>query len=83
MVFIDIVSPRRASGEAAEAYRYMAEMGGSRELIANVVQVFSLNPTSMRRMVRSWELTMWCSETRRADREFLAAAVSRLNECHY
>jgi len=57
-------------------------MSGSR-LVAGVVQVFSLRPASMRRMIRSWELAMWVGGVPRANRELVAAAVSRLNDCHY
>ncbi len=57
-------------------------MSGS-DLVAGVVQVFSLRPASMRRMIRSWELAMWVGDVPRADRELVAAAVSRLNDCHY
>lgn len=82
MAFIATVSPRRASGETREVYRYMAEVGGH-DLIAKVVQLFSLRPASMRRMIRSWELTMWAAPAPRHNRELVAATVSRLNNCHY
>ncbi|TFH26447.1 MAG: hypothetical protein E4H00_10600 [Myxococcales bacterium] len=82
MAFIETISPSRAVGETAAVYRYMAEVGGDR-MVAKIVQMFSLRPGSMRRMIRSWELTMWCGSEPRAMRETLAAAVSRLNDCHY
>jgi len=82
VAFIATVPPRRATGETAAAYRYMARVGGS-DLVANVVRVFSLRPASMRRMIRSWELAMWTGDEPRTLRETLAAAVSRLNDCHY
>jgi alkylhydroperoxidase family enzyme len=82
MAFIATVSPRNATGETAAVYRYMAEVGGV-DLVANVVRLFSLRPASMRRMIRSWELTMWTGDEPRALRELVAAAVSRLNDCHY
>jgi alkylhydroperoxidase family enzyme len=34
-------------------------------------------------MIRSWELTLWEGEEPRQRRELVAAAVSRLNDCHY
>jgi hypothetical protein len=52
-------------------------------MVAKVVQLFSLRPGSMRRMIRSWELTMWAAPAPRRHRELVAAAVSRLNDCHY
>jgi alkylhydroperoxidase family enzyme len=82
MAFIATVSPGRATGETARVYRYMAEVGGH-EMVAKVVQLFSLRPGSMRRMIRSWELTMWAAPAPRRHRELVAAAVSRLNDCHY
>jgi hypothetical protein len=82
MAFVATIPPGRATGEVRDAYRYMREVGGA-ATVAHVVQVFSLRPASMRRMIRSWELAMWTGTEPRAAREFLAVAVSRLNACHY
>ena len=82
MPYIRTVPPRRADGETAEVYRRMEEVGGSAK-IANIVQLFSLRPRSMQRMIRSWELAMWCGDEPRASRELVAAAVSRYADCHY
>jgi hypothetical protein len=82
MAFIETVPPGRASGETAEVYRYMRQVGGAGP-IAKIVQSFSLRPASMMRMIRSWELTMWCGSEPRRHKELMAAAVSRLNVCHY
>ncbi len=82
MPYIRTVPPGRADRQTAEVYRYMEEVGGSSR-IANVVQLFSLRPASMQRMVRSWELAMWSGDEPRANREFVAAAVSRYADCHY
>jgi hypothetical protein len=82
MAYIATVPPRQASGETREAYRYMVQVAGH-DLIAKIVQLFSLRPASMRRMIRSWELTMWTAPGPRWTRELLAATVSRLNNCHY
>ena len=82
MPFIATIPPSRATGETAEVYAALRRMSGS-GLVAQVVQVFSLRPASMRRMIRSWELAMWAGEEPRARRELVAAAVSRLNDCHY
>ncbi len=82
MPHIRTVPPRQASGETAEAYRSMQEVGGS-ATVFNIVQIFSLRPSSMRRMIRSWELAMWCGDEPRASRELVAAAVSRYADCHY
>jgi hypothetical protein len=79
---IATVPPAQATGETAEVYADLRRMSGS-GLVAGVVQVFSLRPASMRRMIRGWELAMWVGDVPRASRELVAAAVSRLNDCHY
>ena len=81
-VHIAVVPPSKASGETAEVYRMLGRVSGS-GLVAKVVQVFSLRPASMRRMIRGWELAMWSGDEPRTQRELVAAAVSRLNDCHY
>jgi alkylhydroperoxidase family enzyme len=83
MAFIATVPPRHARGETAEVYRYMGEVAGGGDLVAKIVQLFSLRPASMRRMIRSWELAMWVGSEPRATRELVAATISRLNDCHY
>lgn len=82
MAFIRVIPPSRAGGDLAAAYRYMREVGGT-AAVANVVRLFSLRPGSMRRMIRTWELANWVGSEPRATRELVAAAVSRLNDCHY
>jgi hypothetical protein len=83
MAYIETIPPRRATGELAQAYRYLATVLGADGLAARVVQAFSLRPASMRRMVRSWELAMWTGAEPRAARELLASLISRFNDCHY
>ena len=82
MAYVPTMPPGRADGELADAYRYMAQVGGH-PMVGRIVQLFSLRPASMRRMVRSWELTMWVGDQPRPLRETVAAAISRLNDCHY
>jgi hypothetical protein len=82
MPFIPTIPPGRATGELADAYRYMRDVAGA-SMIANIVQVFSLRPASMRAMIRGWELAMWAGDEPRATRELVGAMVSRLNDCHY
>ncbi len=82
MPHIRTVPPSRADAETASTYRYMKEVGGSSQA-ANIVQLFSLRPASMRRMIRSWELALWCGHEPRSNRELIAAAVSRYADCHY
>jgi alkylhydroperoxidase family enzyme len=83
MAFIRVIPPRVATGETAAVYRYMRDVLGGFDRAARIVQLFSLRPGSMRRMVRSWELAMWCGEEPRADRELVASVISRFNDCHY
>ncbi len=82
MPFIKTIPPGKATGETAEVYCYMSKMGGI-SLIARIVQVFSIRPGSMRRMIRMWELAMWMGNEPRTTREMVAVAISRLNNCHY
>ncbi|CAB1076082.1 hypothetical protein D1AOALGA4SA_3881 [Olavius algarvensis Delta 1 endosymbiont] len=82
MARIKTIPPRKATGETREAYDYLAEVAGS-GMVAKIVQIFSLRPASMTRMIRQWELTMWKGNVPRHSRELVAAAVSRLNNCHY
>ena len=82
MTLIATVPPRKARGETAEVYRYMAEVAGS-PMVAKIVQLFSLRPASMRAMIRGWELAMWAGDEPRSMRELVGATVSRLNDCHY
>jgi len=82
MAFVAVVPPSQATGELADVYRYMREVGGI-GMIGNIVRLFSLRPGSMRRMIRTWELSNWVGSEPRPMREMIAAAVSRLNDCHY
>ena len=82
MAYILTVPPSRATGETSEAYEYMRQVGGI-DRVTRIVQVFSLRPASMRRMIRTWELSNWVGDEPRRTRELVAAAVSRLNNCHY
>jgi alkylhydroperoxidase family enzyme len=83
MAFIRVIPPGAATGETAAVYDYLRDVMGGFDRVARVVQLFSLRTGSMRRMVRSWELAMWCGEEPRAERELVASIISRLNDCHY
>ena len=82
MAFIKTISPNKATGETKVVYNYMAEVAGH-DRVAKIVQIFSLRPGSMKRMVRQWELAMWKGSVPRQSREVVAAALSRFNNCHY
>jgi hypothetical protein len=83
MPFIKTIPPDKATGETARVYQYMAEVAGLENKVPKIVQVFSLRPASMRRMIRNWELALWVGDEPRAVREMVGAAVSRLNQCQY
>ncbi len=82
MAFIKIITPGKVTGETAEVYESLAQVSGQR-IVPNIVQIFSLRPASMRRMIRLWELGMWVGNVPRQSRELVAAAVSRFNSCNY
>ena len=82
MAFVATIAPARATGETRDVYQYMRQVGGA-GAVAHIIQLFSLRPASMRRAIRSWELAMWVGDEPRPMRETVAAAVSRLNDCHY
>jgi alkylhydroperoxidase family enzyme len=82
MPYVRTIPPSHATGDTAQAYEYMRQVGGI-DPVTRIVQVFSLRPASMRRMIRTWELSNWAGEEPRRTRELVAAAVSRLNNCDY
>jgi hypothetical protein len=82
VALIATVSPRVATGETRAVYQTMREVAGAGR-VARIVQLFSLRPLSMRHAIRGWELAMWTGAEPRPPREFVGAAVSRLNDCHY
>ncbi len=61
--------------------------GYSREQLLEYYARFAVGEggfdASMRRMLRTWELSQWSGDEPRRHRELVAAAVSRVNECHY
>ncbi len=83
MPFIEVIPPNKAGGETAGVYRYMYDVAGGGEMVAKIVQMFSLRPGSMRRMIRTWELAMWVGTQPRTDREMIASMISRYNNCDY
>ena len=80
MAFIATIPPGQASGETAEVYRYMRQVGGS-GMVGKIVQLFSLRPGSMRRMIRSWELSNWMGDEPRPTRELVAAGAHHPSSC--
>ena len=82
MPYIKITPPRQATEELLDVYNYASNVAGI-NMVAKIVQIFSLRPASMKRMVRMWELMMWMGAVPRPYRELAAAAVSRFNNCPY
>ncbi|MBC2716113.1 MAG: hypothetical protein HF978_12470 [Desulfobacteraceae bacterium] len=82
MAFINTIPPGKATGETAEVYKSLAQVEGH-GMIPKIVQIFSLKPASMKMMIQIWEMSMWMGDEPRYNREMVAAAVSRFNECHY
>jgi len=82
MPFIKIITPREADEKLYDVYKYASNVAGI-NMVAKIVQIFSLRPASMKRMVRMWELLMWMGTVPRHNRELTAAAVSRFNNCPY
>ncbi len=82
MAFIKTIPPRKATGETAKAYDQMIKMGGS-GVIPKIIQVFSLRPGAMKRMIRTWELAAWTGDEPRHLKELVGSVVSRLNGCIY
>ena len=82
MAYIEIISPGKATGETAKVYQQAVRLSDS-NLIPKIIQLFSLRPTTMQMMLRKFELAMWAGDVARQNRELVAAAVSRFNNCHY
>jgi hypothetical protein len=82
MAYIKTIGPRLASADVREAYRALGAVTGT-ALSPQIVRLFSLRASSMRRMVDNWESAMWVGSPPRASRELLAAMISRLNDCDY
>lgn len=82
MPYIKLIPPRKANEDLFDVYRYASNVAGI-SMVAKIVQIFSLRPASMKRMVRMWELMMWMGNVPRQYRELTAAAVSRFNNCPY
>lgn len=82
MSYIHLPTTAEGGPELRAVHTYMHEVGGL-GLTANIMRMFSLRPASMRRMIRTWELSMWMGDEPRTTRELVAATVSRINQCVY
>lgn len=81
MSWIKTVDPDSADGALKEMY---AEIFNKRGKIANVMQVHSLNPASLRLHIDLYEQIMFGkSGLSREERELTAVMVSAANKCSY
>lgn len=81
MAFIRTIEPAQASGQLAELYQRYANPDGS---VDNVLKVHSVNPSALTAHLQLYIQAMHsASPLSRAEREMVAVAVSRLNNCHY
>lgn len=81
MAWIKWVDEDEASGELGEIYRSVAGRSGS---VDNILKIQSLNPPSLRGHYELYRSLMYGkSELTRIQRELIAVAVSRANDCHY
>jgi len=82
MAYIRTISPKNATGSLANSYQDFIQLCGY-DRIPKVIQILSLRPDTMKRIIRVWELGMWVSDEPRDMLELVAALVSRMNQCHY
>ncbi len=82
MAIIKTISKYRAKGERKEAYQSASDLMDSLK-IPNIVQIFSLRPASMQRVVRKTELAMFVGSEPRSIREQIGVLISFFNRCHY
>lgn len=81
MAHITTIPPEEAEGRLAEIYR---EVAGRRGSVANVHQIHSLMPETMRSHLQYYMDVMYGKgPLSRAEREAVAVAVSAANECRY
>lgn len=81
MSWIETVAERDATGALAREYAAARGRAGG---VAGIVSIMSPNPNVLRTVMRMYKAIMFgSSPLSRAQRELIATAVSRFNECHY
>jgi len=83
---IELIPPRRATGELERAYRATADLWGGAKLptvAVRIVRCFSVRPHYVEPIGLGYYYTGWCANTPRTVLESLAVLVSRFNECFY
>ncbi len=80
MPWIEWIPQEDATGRLRELYRRYSTAQG----IDHILKIHSLNPESLEGHVRYYaHLMRGPSELSRAEREMIAVAVSRANDCFY
>lgn len=81
MAWIRTVAPDEASGQLRRLYEAAVRRAGK---VFNVIRVQSPRPLVLRASTRLYmEVMFGESGLTRAQREMIATAVSRANDCHY
>ena len=81
MAWIRMIWESEADGELADMYRRYREPSGR---VDNILKIHSLNPPSLEGHFRLYaHLMRGPSGLTRIEREMIAVAVSKENECHY
>ncbi len=81
MTWVEVVDAGRASGKLAEAYD---KVGRKRGRVANIHQVFSLNPEALEGHLDLYMSLLYrTSGLTRSQREMIGVVVSGLNRCGY
>jgi uncharacterized peroxidase-related enzyme len=81
MSWIRIIAPQEATGKLKSEYEEAIRRAG---YIAQILQVQSLNPTSLHCCIELYKSAMFGpSGLSRAEREMLATVVSQVNRCFY
>jgi alkylhydroperoxidase family enzyme len=81
MAWIESVALDEAQGPLASIYRAAVDRAGQ---VFNILRVQSLNPPVLRAGISLYREAMFGdSPLSRAQREMIATAVSRANDCHY
>ena len=80
MAWIKWTNEGDASGDLADYYR----QGGVGNRVDNILKIHSLNPLSLKHHLDMYEhLMRGPSGLSMAEREMIAVAVSKANDCHY
>jgi len=81
MAWIRMIREDEAEGELAESYERYAEPSGG---VDNILKIHGLNPPSLEAHYRLYaRLMRGKSGLTRMERELIAVAVSKQNECYY